>query len=214
MTTFATSWRTLLYYPNPQITANRRVIACWKTALPSPAAFIKLNQFNYPMQKMAFLPRSTYCLVPVGQSVVVVLQESAAVLGQTLDSLQPQSTGQLLTVARPRSFTATTASQRADPAQLQHRRHEDVSQPAVPRHAVKSEGGFVGRRSGKVSVFGPGETGAGGKAAKKILCFVFAFRCQLESVISAIWATSSFVSVRLLCQRIWRKRTERVWLLQ
>lgn len=68
--------------------------------------------------KMALLPQSTHCLVPVRQAVVVVLQESAAVLGQTLNSLQPQPTGQLLTVARPDSSVTTTSSQRAHPAQL------------------------------------------------------------------------------------------------
>lgn len=89
--------------------------------------------------KMALLPQSTHCLVPVGQSVVVVLQESAAVLGQALNSLQPQPTGQLLTVACTySSATTAAASQRAHPAQLQHRRHEDVSQPTVPRHGGKS----------------------------------------------------------------------------
>lgn len=88
---------------------------------------------------------STHRLVPVGQSVVVVLQESATVFGQTLDSLQPQPAGQLLAVAGPYSSAAPTAaaataaaSQRAHPAQLQHRRHEDVSQTAVPRHGGKS----------------------------------------------------------------------------
>lgn len=68
--------------------------------------------------KMALLPQCTHCLVPVGQSAVVVLQESAAVLGQTLNSLQPEPTGQLLTVARPYSSAATAASQRAHPTQL------------------------------------------------------------------------------------------------
>lgn len=91
---------------------------------------------------MALMPQSTYCLVPVGQSVVVVLQESAAVFGQALNGLQAQPTGQLLTVACPYSSAATAAaaaaSQGAHPAQLQHRRHEDVSQPAVPRHGGKT----------------------------------------------------------------------------
>lgn len=69
--------------------------------------------------KMALSPQSTHRLVSVGQSVVVVLQESAAVLGQTLNGLQPQPTGQLLTVARPySSAAAAAASQRAHPAQL------------------------------------------------------------------------------------------------
>lgn len=65
---------------------------------------------------------STHRLGPVGQSVVVVLQESASVFGQTLDGLQPQPAGQLLAVARPYSSAAATAaaaaSQRAHPAQL------------------------------------------------------------------------------------------------
>lgn len=60
----------------------------------------------------------THRLVLVRQSVVVVLKESAAILGQPLNSVQPQSTGQLLAVARAYSSTATAATQRAHPAQL------------------------------------------------------------------------------------------------
>lgn len=64
--------------------------------------------------------QSTYRLVLVRQSVVVVLQEPAAILGQALNGLQPQSTGQLLAVARAYSSSAaaTATSQCAHPAQL------------------------------------------------------------------------------------------------
>lgn len=82
---------------------------------------------------------STHCLVPVGQPVVVVLQQPAAVLGQALHGLQPQPAGQLLTAAASAAASAAAAtddstSQGAHASQLQHRGHEDKSQAAVPRH--------------------------------------------------------------------------------
>lgn len=110
---------------------------------------------------------STHCLVPVRYSVVVVLQQPAAVLGQTLNSLQPQPTGQLLTAARPHSSAATAAATAAapqctHPAQLQHRRHEHISQPAVPRHGGNNQKGFLGQRSRKFSVLVQGRMNAVG----------------------------------------------------
>lgn len=80
----------------------------------------------------------THCLVPLRQPVVVVLEQPAAVLGQSLNGLEPQSTGQLLTAAHgPHSAAATAAAtvpQCTYSTQLQHRRHEDISQATVPRH--------------------------------------------------------------------------------
>lgn len=85
---------------------------------------------------------ATYRLIPVRYPVVVVLQDPTAILRQPLDRLQPQSAGEFFTAAnRPRSPTAATTTaavaavpQRTHPTQLQHRRHEDIFQPAVPRH--------------------------------------------------------------------------------
>lgn len=88
---------------------------------------------------------STDRLTPVRYLVVVVLQDPTAILRQPLDRLQPQSAGEFFAAAnRPRSSTTTTTAataavaavpQRTHPTQLQHRRHEDIFQPAVPRHA-------------------------------------------------------------------------------
>lgn len=100
MTTFTTSRRATLYYTNPQITVW---ISRWKTATSSSTIFNKV-------QDITEMIRSTHRLVPVGQSVVVVLQEPAAVFGQTLNGLQPQPTGQLLAVARPRFSAAVPAA--------------------------------------------------------------------------------------------------------
>lgn len=84
---------------------------------------------------------STHSLVPVGEPVVVVLQQPTAVLGQALHGLQSQTAGQLLAATySPYAATTTTTAaaatipQGTHPAQLQDRRHEDISQPAVPRH--------------------------------------------------------------------------------
>ncbi len=118
---------------------------------------------TYSMMLMTFqsiITLSTHRLVSVGQPVVVILQQPTAVLGQPLHGLQPQPAGQLLAAACPHSSAATAAPaaaaaaapQSTHPAQLQHRRHEHISQPAVPRHGGNSQKVFVGRKSGKFSV--------------------------------------------------------------
>lgn len=108
----------------------------------------------------AVIRRSTYHLVPVRQPVVVVLQQPTAILGQPLNGLQPQSTGQLFTATHgphPAASTATTVPQCTHPTQLQHRRHEDISQPAVPRHDGNTQSVLVKWRSRKLNVFVQGK---------------------------------------------------------
>lgn len=148
MTTFTTHWRSLLSHTH-HIAAKHCAdcIVKYHNIIISLIPEAAWDQWSYWSNVIITL--STHCLVPVRHSVVVVLQEPAAVLGQALNSLQPQPTGKILPAAGPHSSTtaATSATQCTHPAQLQHRRHKNISQPTVPRHGGHCQKRLVEWRS-------------------------------------------------------------------
>lgn len=142
MTTFTTHWRSLLSHTH-HITANHWVDCTVKYHNISISLIPEAARDQWSYWSNIFITLSTHCLVPVRHSVVVVLQEPAAVFRQALYSLQPQPTGKILPAAGPHSSTtsATSATQCTHPTQLQHRRHENISQPAVPGHGGNCQKG-------------------------------------------------------------------------